>query len=170
MANHQFKQKKEDEYYTKEYAVSPILKYISKENVVWCPFDTKDSNFYKVFKRNNYTVKTSHIAEGKDFFGFEPSKYDVIVSNPPYSRREDVIIRLFELKKPFAILINDAGLFDSIKRYNALSNNKFEIMVFNKRIDYIKPDNPNMKGVPFKSIYLCSKMLPNQITFEVLGE
>lgn len=166
MVNHQFKQKKEDEYYTKEYAIIPLLKYIDKDSIIWCPFDKKESNYNKVFSDNKNKVITSHIEDGKDFFEYEPEKYDIIVSNPPYSRREDVICRLFEIRKPFAILINDAGLFDSIKRFELLSNNKFEIMVFNKRIDYIKPDNPNMKGVPFKSIYLCSNILPSQFVFE----
>lgn len=168
MANHQFKQKKEDEYYTKEYAVFPIMKYIDKNLKVWHPFDTIESNYYKVFKNNGYSVEYSHISDGRDFFEYQPKEYDVIISNPPYSRKEDVMVRLFEIGKPFAILINDAGLFDSIKRYEILSNNKFEIMVFNKRIDYIKPDNPDMKGVPFKSIYLCHNLLPSQFVFEKL--
>ena len=40
-------------------------------------------------------------------------------------------------------------------------------MIFDKRIDYIKP-NTKMKGVPFKSIYLCSNILEDKITFERL--
>jgi hypothetical protein len=166
LSNHQFKQKKEDEYYTKEYAIIPLLKYIKKEHTVWCPFDKKESNFYKIFSNNGNPVIASHIDDGLDFFEYKPDVFDLIVSNPPYSRREEVILRLFSLNKPFAILINDAGLFDSINRYDVLSKNTFEIMVFNKRIDYIKPENPNMKGVPFKSIYLCHNFLPSQFVFE----
>jgi hypothetical protein len=49
-----------------------------------------------------------------------------------------------------------------IAKYEVL---KFEIMVFDKRVDYIKQDI-KMKGVPFKSIYLCSNILPKQFIFE----
>ena len=42
-------------------------------------------------------------------------------------------------------------------------------MVFDKRIDYIKGDE-NMNGVPFKSIFLCSNVLPDKFVFEALGE
>ena len=66
------------------------------------------------------------------------------------------------------MLINEAGLFDSQKRYGLLSTHKFEIMVFDKRIDYIKTGT-ELKGVPFKSIYLCSNLLPKQFVFERVG-
>lgn len=82
--------------------------------------------------------------------------------------RKKVLERLFGFKIPFAMLINEAGLFDSKKRYELLKNNPFEIMVFDKRIDYIK-DEEMLKGVPFKSIFLCSNVLPTQFTFEVLS-
>lgn len=42
-------------------------------------------------------------------------------------------------------------------------------MVFDKRIDYIKGDE-NMSRVPFKSIFLCSNVLPDKFVFETLGE
>jgi len=32
---------KNDEMYTPEYAVIPVLEYIKKDWVVWCPFDKK---------------------------------------------------------------------------------------------------------------------------------
>jgi len=167
--NHQFKQNKADEYYTKEYAIKPLLKYIPDNKTVWCPFDKEESNFVKLLKQKGNPVIYSHIETGQDFFSFEPKQnYDYIISNPPYSLREYILERLFLLKKPFAILINDAGLFDSKKRYELFKNNRFEIMVFDKRIDYIKCKEYStcLCGVPFKSIFLCSNILPRQFVFE----
>ncbi len=40
-----------DEFYTPDYAVAPIMKYIPKEAKIWCPFDTEDSLFVKNFNR-----------------------------------------------------------------------------------------------------------------------
>ena len=168
MANHQFKNKKQDEYYTKEYAIVPILKYLKPNSKIWCPFDTKESNFVKLFSSNGHLTQFTHILTGQDFFETNPPKgTEYIISNPPYSLREKILERLFNLKIPFAMLINEAGLFDSKKRYNLLKNNQFEIMVFDKRIDYIKKD-ANLKGVPFKSIFLCSNILPSKFIFETL--
>lgn len=43
--------KESDEIYTPAYAVKPILKYIPKDNIVWCPFDTEDSEYVKLIQK-----------------------------------------------------------------------------------------------------------------------
>ena len=52
-----------DECYTPAYGVTPILKYIPKNVVVWCPFDTIDSEFVKQISKQNEVVFT-HIQYG----------------------------------------------------------------------------------------------------------
>jgi hypothetical protein len=37
-----------DEFFTPRYAITPLLKYIKNESTIWCPFDTEDSNYYKI--------------------------------------------------------------------------------------------------------------------------
>ena len=44
-----------DEFYTPDYAVAPIMKYIPKGAKIWCPFDTEDSLFVKNFNRGGIT-------------------------------------------------------------------------------------------------------------------
>lgn len=34
-----------DEYYTPKILVEPILKYIKPNSIIWCPFDTENSEF-----------------------------------------------------------------------------------------------------------------------------
>lgn len=157
-----------DEFYTPRYAVQPILKYVPKGSVVWCPFDTKESNFVKMLEELQYEVIHSHIEYGEDFFSSEPAHFDYIVSNPPYSIKAAVFERLFELGKPFAMLVGVVGLFESQKRFNMFKDNQFEIMYMNKRISYFKSyeDPKPSLNPPFSSVYLCSKMLPQQIVFE----
>ena len=41
-----------DECYTPAYGVRPILKYIPKDWVVWCPFDTEESEYVKLIRAN----------------------------------------------------------------------------------------------------------------------
>lgn len=43
---------KNDECYTPDYGVKPILKYIPKDAVVWCPFDKEESEFVKQIRAN----------------------------------------------------------------------------------------------------------------------
>lgn len=73
-----------DESYTPSYGVAPIIKYIPKNAIVWCPFDKEHSEFVKQIRANGNTVIFSHIEDGKDFFEFEPETWDMIISNPPF--------------------------------------------------------------------------------------
>lgn len=155
---------KHDEYYTRPYAIQPILPYIPKGKIVWCPFDKAESNYVSIIRENGNTVIHSHIEDGNDFFEYEPEEWDIAISNPPYSRREDVLERLFSFGKPFAMLLNEMSLFGSRKRFKLFKNNQFEKMIFNKRINYDTP-NGALDGAPFNSIYVTSGFLPSPYVF-----
>jgi hypothetical protein len=161
-----------DEFYTPKYAIQPILKYIKEKSVIWCPFDDDNSLFVKEFKNNNHIVHNTHISTGTDFFDCEILDCDYIISNPPYSCKGDVIQKLFDIGKPFAMLVGVVGLFESQKRFNMFNNNNFEIMYMNKRISYFKSyeeQKPSLNP-PFSSVYICNKMLPKQIIFEIINK
>jgi len=125
--------------YTPYYAVEPILKYIPKDLKIWCPFDEEWSAFYNSFKNNGYNVIRSHIDEGKDFFSFEPDDYDIIISNPPFSIKDDILKRLYELDKPFAILLPLNSL-QGKSRYKYFKNG-IQILSFDQRIGYHSQQN-----------------------------
>lgn len=161
-----------DEFYTPYYAIEPILEYIPTDIKVWCPFDTEESLFVKVLESRGNDVVCSHIENGQDFFEYEPEEYDIIVSNPPYSLKNEVFERLFNLGKPFAVLVGVVGLFESKRRFNLFKENEFEIMYFDKRVSYfqdfseVKPS----KNPPFSSVYLSSKLLPEKIIFKKIDK
>ena len=163
-----------DEFYTPKYAIKPILKYIPKERVVWCPFDTKDSNFVKMLEERGNEVIATHRDNGFDFFNYAPEKYeyDYIVSNPPYSRKADVLKRLFELNMPFAMLLGVVGLFESQNRFEMFRDNEFEVMYMNRRVSYFKnyDDQKPSLNPPFSSVYITKDMLPKKIVFEEIDK
>lgn len=157
-----------DEFYTPMYAIEPIIKYIKPKSTIWCPFDEEKSLFVKRFREEGYKVIATHINTGTDFFNCEVPECDYIVSNPPYSCKGDVLDRLFNIGKPFAMLIGIVGLFESQKRFDMFRNNNFEILYMNRRVAYFKnyeEQKPSLNP-PFSSVYLCSGMLPKQIVFE----
>jgi hypothetical protein len=97
---------------------------------------------------------------------------DYIISNPPYSLKGEVLERLFNLDKPFAMLVGVVGLFESQKRFEMFSRNDFEIMYLNKRVSYFKDyaDEKPSLNPPFSSVYLCKDILPKQIVFEEIDK
>ena len=138
-----------DEFYTPDYAIDPIMKYIPEGSRIWCPFDTAESLFVKRFSGG-------------------PPECDYIISNPPYSLKGDVLQRLFDIGKPFAMLVGVVGLFESQKRFEMFRDNDFEIMYMNRRVAYFKDyaeQKPSLNP-PFSSVYVCHGILPKQIVFE----
>ena len=160
-----------DEYYTPLYAITPIIKYLEKGKTIWCPFDTNESLYIKTFKEQGFNVINTHISTNEDFFKLNID-CDYIISNPPYSLKNEVFKRLFELNKPFAMLVGIVGLFESKTRFDLFKNNCFEIMYFDKRISYFKDykDEKPSLNPPFSSVYLCHNILDKQIVFENINK
>ena len=160
--------KKQDEFYTPDYAIDPILKYVPLGSTVLCPFDTAESLFVKRLASHGCTVHHSHIEDGVDFWDMDRPSADFVISNPPYSVKGDVLEKLFSWGVPFAMLIGVVGLFESQKRFEMFRQNKFEIMYLNRRVSYFKSyDDPKPElNPPFSSVYLTSGMLPDRIVFE----
>lgn len=156
-----------DEYYTPAYAIKPILCYIPNNAKVWCPFDTDESLFVKMLAAHGCRVVRSHIAEGQDFFSVPVPECDFIVSNPPYSCKTRIFKRLFEIGKPFAMLVGSVGLFDCKERFDLFSQNEFEILWLGGRVAYFKNYSDKVPSVnpPYQSVYICSGILPNRICF-----
>ncbi|WP_172188885.1 adenine-specific methyltransferase EcoRI family protein [Lentilactobacillus kribbianus] len=159
---------KSDEWYTPASAVKVIEPYVKDFKKIWCPFDTSKSEFVKVLSKNHEVVY-SHISEGGDFF----STYkdcDAIVSNPPFSKKNEIYKRLFELGKPFAMIGNMAGLFDAKKRLKLFQEHEYEILVMYPRVKFINPDNLELNSPTYQSNYICHNILPEKIILKDMTE
>lgn len=159
---------KNDEFYTPIYAIKPILKYIATGSTVWCPFDKEESLFVSELRKHHCKVIHTHIEDGQDFFEIQVPECDYIVSNPPYSGKGRVLRRLFQIGKPFAMLVGVVGLFESQERFEMFRDNEFEIMYLSRRVSYFKDyaDQKPSLNPPFSSVYVCHNMLPEKILFE----
>lgn len=159
--------KASDQVYTPSYAVKPIIKYIKPGSIVWCPFDTIDSAYVEELNAAGFTVIYSHIDNGQNFFEYEPDEYDVIISNPPFSIKDDILRRLDELNKPYAMLMPLPAL-QGQKRFNYLKGS--QALIFDKRINFFKDLKTKeiQKGISFASIYICKNFLPSDLLFEEL--
>lgn len=119
----------------------------------------------KVLNKEGFEVTYSHIKTGTDFFEINNlNDFDAVVSNPPFSKRQGILEKLFYSGVPFAMILNFNGLFDSKKRWELFKNNKFELIVPMGRMRFFneecKGNSPN-----FQSIYVCKGMTDKQIDF-----
>lgn len=161
----------DDEAFTPSYGVFPILKYIPKNWVVWCPFDDKDSEFVKLISNQNKVIFT-HIESGQDFFEYEPTEHwDCIISNPPFKGKRQFFERALSFNKPFALIMTNAWLNDAYsKKVFMNSNRQMQLLMFDKRIKFNNPyGKPNNK-ITFSSSYYCCDFLPKDLIVEELDD
>ena len=133
----------QDNYPTPSILVNMLIPYLEKwerdfieqngyRPLIWLPFDTEDSQYYKILKER-FQVVRSHLNDGKDFFEYQPAQFDLIVSNPPFSLKLDIMERIiFDLKKPFVLLMNMMAI-----NYSCIGN-LFQFV--NPKIQFIIPD------------------------------
>lgn len=156
---------KNDEWLTLDYAVKPILKYIPKNAVVWCPFDTEESEFVKQIRRNGNKVIATHIRNGQDFYSYEPTeKWDCIISNPPFTNKKYIFARALSFDKPFALIMSNVWLNDAAPKH-LFMNKDLQLLMFDKRMKF-KNNGVVQNKVTFSSSYYCYKFLPKQIIME----
>ena len=130
----------------------------------------QDSEYVQVLSKHGFQVIYGHIQTGQDFFQSAVPECDYIVSNPPYSMKSEVLKRLYEIGKPFAMLINFQGIFDSRERFQMFKENRVEMLWLSPRVDYIMKEGKSSRGVPFQSGYLCSGICKKQLEFEYLDK
>lgn len=152
-----------DEVYTPFYAVEPLLEFLPKDKIIWCPFDEEWSAFYQLLTEKGYTVTRSSLKEGQDFFTYEPDNWDLLVSNPPFSKKDSVLQRAFSFNKPFALLL-PVNSIQGKARYK-IFNNEIQLLCFDGRVDYHNRQNmqTTIKGNHFGSAYFCRDILPTKL-------
>ena len=160
---------KNDEMHTPSYAVVPILKFIKPEWVVWCPFDTKESEFVRLISKTNKVI-FSHIGEGQDFYNYEPTQHwDCLISNPPFTNKRQIFERALSFGKPMALLMSNTWLNDKYSKWVFYEARRdMQLLLFDKRIKYSNPEGVVENKITFSSSYYCSDFLPRDIIIEKL--
>lgn len=136
---------KDDEYYTPKEAWKNIAHLIPKVTI-WEAFygNGKSGEFLREL---GFEV----IHERLDFF--ENNLGDIVVSNPPFSLKKEIITRLIKLGKPFILLMPSCTLNTQyIKLVPGL-----QVIVPRRRIQFIK-DGKQTSRCNFESLYFCYKM------------
>lgn len=152
---------KNDELYTPNEAIYPILKYLDKDKIYWECTDYGDSNIRKVLVKKGFKVIATR-KEEFDFLKDDPLfKFDVIITNPPYSIKDKFIKRCYELDKPFLLLLPLTAL-EGKERNKLYKEKGIELIVLNKRINFMK----NKNNVWFNTSWFCKGITDKQLNFE----
>lgn len=150
-----------DECYTPRYVVKELLPYLPKDKVIWCPFDTEESEFVKVLSEEGFEVVNSHLSYGQDYYTYEPNYWDIIVSNPPFTNKRKIFERALSFNKPFALMMSNTWLNDSAPKV-LFREKDLQLLMFRNRIKFLNNGIVNNK-ITFSSSFFCWNLLPKQI-------
>lgn len=164
MSRIRFSHSENDEYNTPLYAVAIIASYLLKLKdikTIWCPFDEENSNYVKLLRNLGYKVVATIYKneKGQDFLTYMPDfEFDAIVSNPPFSIKNEILEKCYSYNKPFALLLpftmfNSKGTIEIINKHS----NNIQFLMINQRISF-NGARPN-----FGVWYICKDILPSKI-------
>lgn len=146
---------KDDNYDTPLSAWRMIAPYIPKDKTIWEAFYSNGTSGDHL-RALGFEV----IHQNADFF--EHNLGDIVVSNPPFSKKWAILKRLKDLNKPFVLLLPASVL--GTKQLQTLFPD-IQVAIPRGRISFIK-NGEQTKNVWFASFFYAWKMnLPKDLLF-----
>jgi len=147
-----------DECYTPPQAIIPLMEFLDKKLTYYDCTSNISSNIVDFLNNNGFKCYSSN---GLDFLKDNiPNNIDVIITNPPYSKKDKFIEKCYELNKPFALLLPVSSL-QGQKRGLLFEKYGIELLVLNKRIDFTGKGSPH-----FGVAWFCNGILPKKLIFK----
>lgn len=157
----------EDFYATDSIAIDKLKAvYDIPKNIV--EISAGNGHLSERLKELGHNVIYSHIDYGQDYFKYEPEKWDIMVTNPFYTGKREVVQRALDFGKPFALLLPLTWLNDSAPK-QLFKDKDLQLLMFDKRIKFTNNGKVENK-ITFSSAYYCYNLLPKQIIMRELKE
>jgi len=153
-----------DNFQTPGYAVKPLLDYINPHWNIWEPACGK-GNIVKFFEEWGYDCRGTDLIMGVDFLTSDPKDWvDCIVTNPPYSIKNEFIARCFYLAIPFALLLPYTAL-ETAERQAHYKTHDIQLIFMDTRIEFQTPSGQG-SGAWFPTMWLTWGFgLPKQLNW-----
>ena len=141
-----------------ELLISTLPTILPTKSTIWEPFVGLSNRSTKIYKKLGHTVLETTC----DFFTIDKWPLDasgkpmILVSNPPFSRKFEVLDTLFEFKQPFAILLpswvfSSATVRKMIKKHNV----DIQLVIPNMRTHYFNTEGQQVRKTAFDSVYIA---------------
>lgn len=166
---------KSNEVYTRYIEVKKLINFLKeydlKNKIIWCPFDTNESNIVIALKEEGYNVINTHIDYGQDFLNFELNfEFDIMISNPPFSKRTKFFNKINSYNKPY-IMLQPIMYFNNNSMIRELikDSNRYRFLMPNNRMRFIvssgKEYTEKDKTTSFYCFWLCKDLFLDKNVF-----
>ena len=160
------KVKSADDFQTPKEAIIPLIKYLDRKWIIWeCACG--QGNLATAFKEHDFRVIGSDTLTGVDFLKQRPENFDCIITNPPYSLKQQFLERAYALEKPFAFLL-PLTTFETGKRQYLFKTYGLEVILLDRRINFQTPSGKG-SGAWFATAWFTNGLnIGRQLIFEHL--
>lgn len=141
LANH-LKWENNDDYTTPLDAWETILNFIPKTEKLWLPFYYNGEAEYKV---HNLGYEIQHYQ--LDFFEYDLPDH-LVIDNPPYSIKKQVISHLKKRKKPFALLLP----LHTLERNYIHGDKELQVLIKKGKFNFF---SKSKCSPPYKACWFC---------------
>ena len=158
-----------DDFQTPQIAINPLIPFLNKDEVVWeCA--SGNGNLTEAFFKEGFNVVATDIREGIDFLKEIPEqKFDCIITNPPFSLKQEFLQRCYELGKPFALLL-PLTTFETKKRQELFKKYGLQVIFFDKRINFETPSGKGSGSWFATAWFTWGLNLPKDLMFVKLSD
>jgi hypothetical protein len=164
---------KMDRCNTPAYAIDPLLPYIRPNWIVW-ESAAGTGNMYDALAHHTMAIigtelRLDDIGQGvhggRDFFEYQPPRFDAIITNPPYSIKFKWLERCYALGRPFALLV-PVETIGAKSAQSLMEKHGAELLLLNRRVNFQMPNKGWVgSSAQFPVLWLCWKMLPAPIIY-----
>lgn len=157
------KTKSADDFQTPPEALEPLYPYLKKEWTIWEPACGK-GNLINALKEKGYNAFGTDILTGEDF-RLEDRGCDCIITNPPFSLKQQFLERCYKIGKPFALLL-PLTTFETPKRQQLFREGGVEVIFFPKRINFETPNKVEKSSAWFATAWFTHGLnIGRELTF-----
>jgi hypothetical protein len=153
-----------DRCQTPAYALDALIPYLHPDWTVW-ESAAGDGRLVRALAPHVQQVVGSDILDGRNFFDWQPPRFDAIVTNPPYSIKFDWLARCYTLGKPFAVLV-PVETIGAKAAQRLMERHGAELLLLDKWVNFEMPRKGEQgSSAQFPVLWFCWQLLPAAIVY-----
>lgn len=164
-----------DRCQTPPHGVWPLLPFLPPCSRIWEPA-SGDGWLAYWLRLAGHTVIESDLLTGYNFLTRHPplDSFDLIITNPPFSRKYEFERRCLQLGKPWALLVPAdtvaAAAHADLEEQYTSDDDPIQELRLRSRINYFMPETGYYNnGAAMMTWFLCYRLLPARIVRAPLG-
>ena len=148
-----------DEQYTPSSCLPPLTQFLDKTKTYYEATSATSKHMVEGFRDLGFDFKES----SKNFFDVTSDEvYDGVITNPPYTLKDEFLKHCYDLGKPFALLLPVSSI-QGMARGKMFKEFGISLLVYNRRIRWVGLGNQPAFGSAW---YMGNGLTePNRIWF-----